>query len=103
MNIEIPKISHPFNKVGKKIESKVRKALFDFSMLENIDSLAVALSGGKDSLCMLFMLKAIIGKGFKNIDLYAIHADGDFSCGPSYERNFLKSLCDELNVKIFFE
>ncbi len=103
MNIEIPKISHPFTSIGKKIESKVRKALFDFSMLQNIKSLAVALSGGKDSLCMLFMFKAILGRGFDNIDLCAIHIDGDFSCGPSYERKFLKNICENLNIKIYFE
>jgi len=103
MNIEISKISHPFNSVGKKIESKVRKALFDFSMLQNVNSLAVALSGGKDSLCMLIMLKAILGRGFEKKDIFAIHIDGDYSCGPSYERKFLKKICDELDVKIFFE
>ena len=103
MIINIPKISHPFKGVGKKIESKVRKALFDFSMLQNISSLAIALSGGKDSLCLLFMLKAILGKGFDNINLIAIHIDGDFSCGASHERNFLKSICDDLNIKIYFK
>jgi tRNA 2-thiocytidine biosynthesis protein TtcA len=103
MNIEIPKISHPFNGIGKKIESKIRKAIFDFSMLQNINSLAVALSGGKDSLCMLFILKAILGRGFDNLELCAIHIDGDFSCGPSYERNFLKDICDDLKIKIYFE
>lgn len=97
------KISHPFNPIGKKIESKVRKALFYFDMLKNVDSLAVALSGGKDSLCMLFMLNAIIGRGFDKIDISAIHIDGDFSCGPSCERKFLKDICDDLNIKIYFE
>lgn len=103
MNIQIPKIPHPFNKVGKKIESKIRKALFDFSMLQNIKSLAVALSGGKDSLCLLFMLKAILGRGFENIELFAIHVDGDFSCGPAYEKKFLQQICDDLKIKIYFE
>jgi tRNA 2-thiocytidine biosynthesis protein TtcA len=103
MHFKISKIPHPFSGIGKKIESKVRKALFDFSMLQNIQSLAVALSGGKDSLCMLFMLKAILGRGFDRIDLSAIHVDGDFSCGASYERKFLKDLCDDLEIKIYFE
>lgn len=103
MTIEIPKISHPFNNVGKKIESKVRKALLEFSMLKDVKSLAIALSGGKDSLSLLFMLKAIIGRGFDKIELSAIHIDGDFSCGPSCERKFLKDICEDLNIKIFFE
>ncbi|MFA6502499.1 MAG: tRNA lysidine(34) synthetase TilS, partial [Parachlamydiales bacterium] len=85
--------------IGRTIESKVRKALKEFSMLESANSLAVALSGGKDSLCLLFMLKAVIGKGFKNIDFYAIHIDGDFSCGASYDKNYLNELCKQYDIK----
>jgi len=97
------KIRHPFIGIGKKIESMTRKALFDFSMLKGINKLAVALSGGKDSLCMLFMLKAILGKGFDDIELQAIHIDGDFSCGASFERKFLQKIADELGIKIYFK
>ena len=103
MDIKIPKISHPFIGVGKKIESMVRKALFDFSMLIDTKKLAVALSGGKDSLCMLFMLKAVLGRGFDDIELSAIHIDGDFSCGASFEKKFLQSLADDLGIKIYFK
>ncbi|NGX33339.1 MAG: tRNA 2-thiocytidine biosynthesis protein TtcA [Candidatus Anoxychlamydiales bacterium] len=99
MFINTGKISHPFIGKGKKIESMVRKALFDFSLLDEVTSLAVALSGGKDSICLLLMLKAIIGKGFKKVNLSAIHIDGDFSCGASFEKKFLKNFCDEINEK----
>src|SRR3990167_8030205 len=102
MSVLIPNISHPFSGTGKKIESKIRKALFDFSMLENIDTLAIALSGGKDSLTLLYMLNFIAGKGFKKIKLTAIHIDGEFSCGASVNRNFLKKICDDLKINIFF-
>ncbi|HEU63892.1 MAG: tRNA 2-thiocytidine biosynthesis protein TtcA [Candidatus Anoxychlamydiales bacterium] len=103
MIINTHKISHPFIGKGKKIESMVRKAIFDFSLLCEVKSLAVALSGGKDSICLLFMLKAILGNGFKKVKLSAIHIDGDFSCGASFEKKFLKNLCDEIDVKIYFK
>jgi len=99
MSIELPNIQHPFKKLGKKIESKIRKALYDYSMVENLKTLAIALSGGKDSLCLLFMLKAILNRGFDNIDLLAIHIDGDFSCGASFHKTYLKSICNSLNIK----
>ncbi|MBN2479137.1 MAG: tRNA lysidine(34) synthetase TilS [Parachlamydiales bacterium] len=97
--MEIPKLKLPLKGVGKKIESMVRKALYEFSMLEGKKSLAVALSGGKDSLTLLFMLKAIIGRGFEDIDLHAIYIDGDYSCGSSIEKKFLQSICENLKIK----
>ncbi len=103
MVIAIDKISHPFIGKGKKIESMVRKAIFDFSLLDNVKSLAVALSGGKDSICLLFMLKVILTSCFKKINLSAIHVDGDFSCGASFEKKFLKELCNKLDIKIYFK
>ena len=44
---------------------------------------AVALSGGKDSLTLLFMLKAIIGHGTPNIELVGLHVNGAVSCGAT--------------------
>ncbi len=84
--------------LSKKIESQMRKALYDFSMVENISSLAIALSGGKDSLTMMLMLKKILGRGFNNLKLLAIYIDGDFSCGPSEQKNILKKICEDNNI-----
>jgi len=102
MIIKVDKI-HPFIGRGKKIESMVRKAIFDFSLLDGTRSLAIALSGGKDSICLLFMLRAILKNGFDKIILSAIHIDGDFSCGASFEKKYLKNLCNKLDVKIYFK
>ena len=103
MNIEIPLVIPPFKGIAKKIESMVRKAIYDYKMLENTNSLAVALSGGKDSLSLLYILNGIVGRGFNNIELSAIHIDGDFSCGSSISKNFLKKICNSLNIKFFSE
>ncbi len=94
MNIEIPR--PPWTKLGKKIESAVRKALFDFEMADN--KIAVALSGGKDSLTLLFMLSAISGRGFPRFDLAAIHVSGEFSCGAGVDIPYLKTICQKLGA-----
>lgn len=86
--------------LGKRIESMCRKALYEFKMLEGCAKLGIALSGGKDSLTLLFMLKAILGRGFPLPELYAIHVSGDFTCGPSQNYAFLKKTCDELGVPL---
>ncbi len=100
MEIFYPIARPPWTRLGRKLESMCRKALYDFKLLEGVDKLAIALSGGKDSLALLFLLKAILGKGFPECELYAIHVDGEFSCGAGIGGGFLKGICQALNVPL---
>ncbi len=98
-NFSIPRA--PFTKTGKSLESFCRKAIFDFKMLDDSDlknGLAIALSGGKDSLTLLFLLKAILGFGLPKIPLTAIHVDGDFSCGANLQKKNLTRICQALEI-----
>lgn len=88
----------PWTTLGKRLESTLRKALFDFEMLKGVKKIAIALSGGKDSLTLLFLLKAISGRGFPELEIHAVHVSGEFSCGAGVNEDYLKSICDELNV-----
>ena len=89
----------PWTKLGKELESALRKAIFDFSLLDGaIDKVAIALSGGKDSLSLLFLLHAIRGRGFPLFDLAAIHVGGEFNCGAGIDGSFLGSICSDLGV-----
>lgn len=90
----------PWTKLGKRLESATRKALYDFHMVENVSKVAVALSGGKDSLTLLFLLKAISGKGFPPFELCAVHIDGEFSCGAGVNYAYLESICQALDVPL---
>ncbi len=80
-----------------------RKALYDFHMIEGVDCIAVALSGGKDSLALLMMLKAISGRGFPAFPLIAVHVAGEFSCGAGVNEGYLRRICDELGVPLYVE
>lgn len=84
--------------MGRRLESTVRKALFDFKMLEGISKLGIALSGGKDSLALLFLLKAISGRGFPLFEIHAIHVNGEFSCGAGVNLGYLQGICAQLGV-----
>lgn len=96
-----PIIQPPWSGLGKKLESACRKALFDFKMIEESSpKIAIALSGGKDSLTLLYLMKAISGKGFLPFDLYAIHVDGEFSCGAGIHINFLHGICEGLQIPL---
>lgn len=94
----IPLACPPWTGLGKRLESTVRKALFDFKLVSGVSKVAVALSGGKDSLALLFLLKAISGRGFPPFEVYAIHVSGAFSCGAGIDLNYLQSICKQLDV-----
>ena len=96
----IPIARPPWTSLGKRLESTLRKALFDFKMLEGVTKLAIALSGGKDSLALLFLLKAIAGRGFPDFDLFAIHVSGEFSCGAGVDADYLRAICKEIEVPL---
>lgn len=98
--MDLPNLRPPWTGVGKRLESIIRKALFDFQMVEGISKVAVALSGGKDSLTLLMMLKAISGKGFPPFDVYAIHVNGEFTCGSGVNLSYLRSICEALGVHL---
>lgn len=95
-------IENKTNKTGveKKLESCIRKALFDFEMVKEAPKIAVALSGGKDSLSLLYMLKAISGRGFPAFQIVAIHVNGEFSCGAGVNTNYLQAICDQLEIPL---
>lgn len=98
LNLHYPTARPPWTKLGRKLESMCRKALYDFEMLKGVEKLAIALSGGKDSLSLLYLLKAISGRGFPDLEIYAIHVGGSFSCGAGVGPGFLKGICEELSV-----
>ncbi len=89
-------------KMGRHIESCFRKALYEYKLLENTSEVAVALSGGKDSLTLLFLLCAISGRGFPELKITAINATGEFSCGASIQSSYLESICSNLGVELVF-
>ena len=99
MKISLPIARPPWTGLGRRLESMCRKAMFEYDLLENhISDIAVALSGGKDSLSLLFLLHAIKGRGFPDFNIHAIHVGGEFSCGAGISQGYLKGICQELGV-----
>jgi tRNA(Ile)-lysidine synthase TilS/MesJ len=96
--MNLPLAQPPWTGLGKRLESIVRKALFDFKMLEGVNKIGIALSGGKDSLTLLFLLKAISGRGFPQLDIHAIYIHGAYSCGAGIPIDYLSQICEKLGV-----
>ncbi|MGH2613121.1 MAG: tRNA lysidine(34) synthetase [Rhabdochlamydiaceae bacterium] len=98
MNLPIAK--PPWTALGRRLESMCRKALYEFKLVEGQEKILIALSGGKDSLTLLYLLKAISGRGFPPFELFAVHVGGEFSCGSSLGEQFIRPICDELGVPL---
>ncbi len=80
--------------------NKVEKAIRDFSLISHADKVIVALSGGADSVALLFALNSIKEK--YNLTLYACHLNhmirGDEA---DSDESFVRNLCEALNIKLF--
>lgn len=80
--------------VMQKLLSKTRQAINDFQLIEDGDKVAVGLSGGKDSLTLLHILKAYQRFSPQKFDLIAITLNpGDVDNSP------LHKLCEDLSVE----
>lgn len=95
-----PVISPPWKGRGKLIEKLVRKACYEFNLITHTSHIGIALSGGKDSLTLLYMLKNLSGHGFNTFKITAFHVSGAFSCGASIEKDYLQKICDSLNIEL---
>ena len=56
----------------QKLLSLIRQAIEDYNMIEEGDKLAVGVSGGKDSLALLYAMKILNRFYPKKFELYAI-------------------------------
>ena len=84
----------------QRLLSHMRKAIEDFNMIEDGDKIAVALSGGKDSITMLKALKSLQYFYPKKFDLIAISINPGFEF---FDSAFLKKTCDELEIPFIEE
>ena len=80
---------------AQHLYSYTRRAIDDFKMINDGDKIAVGISGGKDSLALLYALKGLQRFYPNRFELEAITVDLGFGI-----QNFdkIKSYCDEFNV-----
>lgn len=79
----------------QKLLSYVRRAVDDYHMIEEGDKIAVGVSGGKDSICLLIALKHLQRFYPKHFELEAITV----SLGlPGAVYDDIQALCDSIGV-----
>ena len=79
----------------QKILGYLRKAIEHYNMIEEGDKIAVALSGGKDSITLLKGLRALQRFFPKHFELIAISVNPGFEF---FDSEFLQKACDEIGV-----
>lgn len=82
----------------ESIEDKVRTTIAKYKMLEPNDKIAVAVSGGKDSLSLLHIL-VDIEKKFPQTSIYAITVDEGINGYRDEALKFATKSCQKLNIK----
>lgn len=81
----------------KKVWTKFVKAIKDYQLVEEGDKIAVAISGGKDSLILAKLFQELKKHGQVNFDLEFIAMD------PGYHphiRKLLEENCEYLNIPV---
>lgn len=75
--------------------SYVRRAVDDYHMIEEGDKIAVGISGGKDSLAMLYALNALQRFYPAHFTIHAVTVDLGFG---NLDLSKIEALCEELDV-----
>ena len=84
----------------QQLLSLIRKAVDDYNMIEEGDRIAVGISGGKDSLTLLYALSHLRRFYPKHFELEAITVDLGFG---NMDFGKVKELCEKLEVHYTIE
>lgn len=84
----------------KKILSLLRQAVQSYNMIENGDTIAIAVSGGKDSLVMLKAMHSLKSFYPSNFEIKAVSIDAGFD-NADFDK--IKAFCKNLGIEYRIE
>ena len=80
----------------QKLYSYTRQAIQDFEMIQDGDIIAIGISGGKDSLALLYALAGL--RKFLPVKFEIIAVTADLGFGE-FDLTGIEKLCQELEVE----
>ncbi len=84
----------------KKLLSEVGRTIFGYKLIEENDRVMVAVSGGKDSIGLLYLLLEFRRKAPISFDVFAYTLD---QAQPNFDASALEALYKELDVEYYIE
>ena len=82
------------------IEAKVLQTIAEYGMIERGEKVLAAVSGGADSVCMLYVLNKI--KKSLGFELYCAHVNhGLRGESADNDETFVRDFCNKLGVAFF--
>jgi selenocysteine lyase/cysteine desulfurase len=99
----IPRIKtnkREIDRVAKKLQSNVGRAILDYNMIREGDRILVGVSGGKDSLSLINILMRLKAKAPIKFEVGAVTVDPQT---PEYDPSALKNYFAALGIPYFYE
>lgn len=90
-------------KTGSYISNKIGKAIGDYKLIEADDKILIGLSGGKDSLSLLSLLKERQRFAPIKFELAAAHILVDFDKDSQKHKEIINKLCKKIGIKCYFK
>ncbi|MCR5254748.1 MAG: tRNA lysidine(34) synthetase TilS [Acetatifactor sp.] len=81
---------------AKELEEKVFSYMEEHNMVKAGDEIVVGVSGGADSLCLLFMLSKYAGS--KRLTLHVVHINHGIRPEASDEAEYVRTICRDLDI-----
>lgn len=75
------------------MRTKVLNWISKYDMLHDGDTVVAGVSGGADSVCLLFLLCEMASTQFKDMDIEVVHINHGLRKEASLEAEFVKQLC----------
>ena len=79
----------------QQLTGQVRRCIDEYNMIDQNETIALGVSGGKDSLALLYTLADLCKYHPKNFNIHAVTMDMGFS---KMDFTPVAKLCDELNI-----
>jgi tRNA 2-thiocytidine biosynthesis protein TtcA len=92
-----------FSRVAGRISNLIGKAIGDYNLIEDNDRILVAVSGGKDSLTLLSLLKERQKWAPIKFEIFAAHIKTDFACSSCIHNEVLEKFFKKLDVEHVFK
>ena len=81
------------------MKNKILQTIKKYKLIENGDSIVIGVSGGPDSICLLYVLNDL--KKELNFKIYVAHINHMIRKEADEETEYVKSFCKNLGVECF--